>query len=142
MKTQVKPPRGPGPAARAPARPSSTPPLVPRRYIDGLASVPWDLVRSATLSNTAKVVACGLAALCTGKSPELSPTNDEIAGACGLTSEHPVRRALIRLQAEGWIARFAGGVPSRRRWTIVLLWKVPDDLSDLNAHLDRKGGRP
>lgn len=120
----------------------ATPPAAPprcRRYVDGLVSVPWDLVRDPALGCADKTIACALAALCPGPATAVAEMTRDIGRACG-RSRRAVQAAIRNLIAAGWIVREP--VPGKGQRRIVLLWKLPDDGAGLVPDFARRSRRP
>jgi hypothetical protein len=93
-----------------------------RRYVDGLAAVPWDLVRDPKLGMAPKLVALVLDALSMGRA-EVEARTTAIGEPVGL-KRRATLEALASLEANGWIARVL--VPGQNQRKFVLRWKLPD----------------
>jgi hypothetical protein len=101
----------------------------PRRYFDGLVSIPYDLLTDATLGTTAKLVALAMSSLAYGTTTCAAPIAD-IGRACGLKSRC-VQEGIAALAAAGWVARGEKAKESSQRRIVVLCWLLPDDYEGI-----------
>jgi hypothetical protein len=115
----------------------SNPTLRCRRYLDGMVSVPWDLIRDPKLGQGDKTVACALAAKVLPRSAEVLAPTRELGKACGI-SRRAVQEGIRRLRAAGWVELLRTSDEHQRK--IVLLWLIPDDGEDLIPCFAPRGG--